>query len=449
MDFPWEVLEYLSWLRQQPSSRGATGSYLFDEPKVRFGVAEHDVIVADRELQVVTRGNELRLIGPRTPAGLALEGLSPGDQGAVRGLLGLFDGARTLAEVRLMARPETQRLDALLAQAFGNVLFAPLALVSAERTISGIEVTRFPGSPYEISRPYWTNMGAVRTRLDGLDAALDTDAQFLAQLRELHVIALMGEDLQSYYQPASPISSGRAAPGRLMTTATQIIDTAHGSLLVQGPRVNAATVGGARYHEALYRTLEEPEAGSPRHFIDSSGIDWGRLVHAMAPSDAAPEDWFCPPRPLRPEHVRSLRELLRAALDSAARSEHPTCLQALAGFHQNFIRLHPFHCGNQCLAMNIVNRILGQLLGAGIPHLMLDHLALRLSTPAYAKVFRRCVGIYVDPQPSPLARYLHLAASRTKSFELIRHLSAAASPAEADDFIQANPASARLLLLTD
>jgi hypothetical protein len=278
---------------------------------------------------------------------------------------------------------------------------------------------------------------------------LDSDERFLKQLRELHVIALMGEDLQNYYQPASPISSGRAAPGRLMATATQIIDTAHGSLLVQGPRVNAPTVGGARYHEALYRTLREPEASSPRHFIDSSGLDWGRLVHAIAATDAAPQDWFCPPRPLRPEHVSSLRELLRTALESATRSEHPTCLRALAEFHQNFVRLHPFHCGNQCLAMNIVNRVLGQLLGAGIPHLMLDHLALRLSAPAYAEVFRRCVAVYVDPQPNPLARYLQLAASRTRSFNLIRRLTDAASPAEAEEFIQEDAAAARLLMLTD
>ncbi len=449
MDFPWEVLEYLSWLRQQPSSRETAASYLFDEPKVRFGVAEHDVIVADRELRVVTQGNELRLTSPRALAGLALGGLGAADQDSVRSLLGLFDGARTLAEVRLMARADTRTLDTLLARAFGKVLFAPLALVSAERTISGIEVTRFPGSPYEISRPYWKNMGAVRVRLDALDAALDSDEPFLKQLRELHIITLMGDDLQSYYQPASPISSGRAAPGRLMTTATQIIDTAHGSLLVQGPRVNAATVGGARYHEALYRTLREPEARAPRHFIDSSGLDWGRLVHAMAPADAAPQDWFCPPRPLRPEHIRSLREPLRAALDSATRSEHPTCLRALAEFHQNFIRLHPFHCGNQCLAMNIVNRVLGQLLGAGIPHLMLDHLALRLSAPAYQQVFQRCVAVYVDPQASPLARYLQLAASRTRSFELIRRLTDAASAAAAEKFIQEDPASARLLMLTD
>jgi hypothetical protein len=68
MDFPWEVLEYLSWLRQQPSSRDLARSYLFDEPKVRFCVAEHDVIVADPALRVVTQGNELRLVSPRAAA---------------------------------------------------------------------------------------------------------------------------------------------------------------------------------------------------------------------------------------------------------------------------------------------------------------------------------------------------------------------------------------------
>jgi hypothetical protein len=446
VDFPWEVLEYLSWLRRQPST-GEPTSYLFDEPKLRFGSEDSDIIVADREIRVQVEANALRLSSPRAPRGLLVKGSSAADQEAVTRLLELFDGERTLAEVRQLSGASSRALDLLLGQAFGSLLFAPLSLVAAEEAISGIEITRFPGSPYEIARPYWKNMSAVRERLPLLDAALGDDQQFLRSLRELHVIALMGDDLQSYYQPASPISSARAAPGRLMRSETQVVDTAQGALILQGPRVSAALVGGAVYHQLLYATLRDPEAMRPRPFVSAAGLAWGRLVHARAVSEAVAQDWFCPPRPLRVAHITALRRALRSALDAAANSEHPSCLAALAEFHQSFVRLHPFHCGNQCLAMNIVNRVLGQLRGAGVPHLMLDHLALRLSSSAYREVFRRCVEVYADAQASAPARYLRLAANRSQSFELTRRLSGAASLEAAEAEVRAEPAAAKLLML--
>ncbi len=449
LEFPWEVLEYLSWLRRQPSSSGSVGAYLFDEPRVRFGSEEEDVIVADPELRVEPHTGALRLVSPRAPQGLVLEALSPADRPGVLRLLQLMDGQRTLAEVRQLAAPEARALDALLTGAFGNLLFAPLALVAAEGSISGIEITRFPGSPYEIARPYWTNMGAVRARLVELDAASQDERQLLVCLRELHVIALMGADLQNYYQPASPISSGRAAPGRLMRAGTVVVEAQHHSLIVRGPRVNAAPVGGARYHQLLYATLGEPEAELPRRLPGPEGLDFGRLVHGQAASDPTAQDWFCPPRPLRTEHVAALRTALHRALQAAERSWRTQCLAALAAFHQIFVRLHPFHCGNQCLAMNIVNHVLVRLLGAGVPHLMLDHLALRLSPGAYARVFRRCVDVYADARPGAPARYLRLAASRQRSFELTRLIAEADSLEQARAAVAADPVAARESLLLD
>jgi hypothetical protein len=450
LEFPWEVLEYLSWLRRQPSSSAAVGSYLFDTPKVRFGSEEEDVIVADPELRVESHGEALRLVSPRAPQGLPLHALSAADRPALLRLLQLLDGQRTLGEVRQRAAPEARVLDVLLTGAFGSLLFAPLPLMAAERSISGIEITRFPGSPYEIARPYWMNMGAVRARLGELDAASTDDGQLLACLRELHVLALMGADLQSYYQPASPISSGRAAPGRLMHAATVVVEAQSGSLIIRGPRVNAAPVGGARYHQLLYATLGEPEASLPRRLLGADALDFGRLVHGQAAADPTAQDWFCPPRPVRTEHVTALRAALHGALAAAERSRRPQCLAALAEFHQIFVRLHPFHCGNQCLAMNIVNHVLVRLLGAGVPHLMLDHLALRLSPGAYARVFRRCVDVYADARPGGVAaRYLRLAASRRRSFELTRLITEAESLEQARAVAEADPEAARESLLLD
>jgi hypothetical protein len=90
-----------------------------------------------------------------------------------------------------------------------------------------------------------------------------------------------------------------------------------------------------------------------------------------------------------------------------------------------------------------------ELLGAGIPHLMLDHLALRLSAPAYATVFRRCVDAYVDAEPSAAARYLRLASNRARAFACTRRLSEAGSLLQARGVLEQDPAAARLLMLVD
>jgi hypothetical protein len=220
-------------------------------------------------------------------------------------------------------------------------------------------------------------------------------------------------------------------------------------VFVSGPRVAAPTVGGARYHELLYRTLGEPEAALPRRFQDEAGLDWGRLVTARAATDAASVPWYCPPRPLRREHLRALREALAAAERTARAADRSACVAALASFHQSFVRLHPFHCGNQSLAMNLVNRVAKQRLGAGLPHLTLDHLAFRLSPGSYARVFQRAVDAYVQPAPNIALRYLRLASNRTRTFDLARQLQAARTIDEAEALTRADAATARLLLLTD
>ena len=449
VDFPWEVLEYWNWLRERAANPEPRASYLFDEPKVRFAARDEDILVPDSGARVEAHGAGLRLTSSRVPRGVELEGFASSELPALRELLASLDGERTLVELRQRAGSRAPLLDALLRQTFGKLVFAPLALLAAERAVSGIEVTRFPGSPYEIARPYWQNMGAVRARVPHLEAALDADSNFLRELCRLHVIVLLGENLHTYYQPQSPISSQRAAPGRLMQTASVVLERPDVSLFVSGPRVRAAYLGGLPYHRALYRDLTDPHADSVRSLRDEAGLDWGRIVHARAASDAAAEDWFCPPRPMVDGHVTALRLALATALRAATARDRDGCANALANFHQSFIRLHPFYCGNQSLAMNIVNAVLCRLLGAGMPHLMLDHLAVRLAADAYAKVFCRAVNTYVDQAtPIPL-RYLRLASSRARMFAFAERLSATESSSEVERAVAADPETARLLLLID
>lgn len=448
VDFPWEVLEYLAWLRQQPSSRSQEQSYLFDAPEVRFRPAETDLLLSEPGLVVEAAAEGLRLRSGSGGAEVSLPDVDRGARPALQVLLRRLDGQQPLAALRSGLPPSSGvLLDQLLDAAFGKLIFAPLALAEVERAISGIEIVRFPGSPYEIARPYWRNMGAVRARADAVLSTLDDDGRFARELRRLHVVALMGEDLQSYYQPASPISSGRAAPGRFMLNGAVRVTTPAEHVFVSGPRVSAAFAGGVRYNELLYESLGEPEAALPRHFRSSTGLDWGQIVVARAPGDATALPWYCPPRPLRRAHLRALRESLAAAKAAAAAAEQRACAAALAAFHQDFVRLHPFHCGNQSLAMNLVNTLARRAFGAGIPHLLLDHLAVRLTPEAYSRAFQRALAGHVDPQPNPAARYLRAAARRTGAVELLQKLDAAPSLEAARSLARARPEAARVLLL--
>lgn len=447
VDFPWEVLEYRAWLAQRPNTRDNARSYLFDQPRVRFRPEPSDLLISERDVRASAERDGLALSTPRASSPVLVPGFGAAQCAPVLELLRELDGQRPLAAVRAgLSSDRSVLFEALLEAAFGKLIFAPVALFAAERAISGIEITRFPGSPYEIGRSYWLNMGAVRARLGVLLGALDDDDSFLRELRRLHVIALMGADLSRFYQPASPISSTRSAPGRLMLAATEVVDTPQGCWIVAGARVAAALVGGARYHELLAESLADLGPSGPGPARAADAVDQGRLLHARAPGEAADAPWFIPPRPLQRAHLRALREALAEAERAARAADRHAAIVALATFHWLFVRLHPFHCGNQSLAMNIVNGV-AQSLGATLPHLMLDHLAFRLGPDAYARLFARAASVYADPQANVASRYQRLASNRTRTFALLEKLNDEPSMDAARALLRADPTAAELLLL--
>lgn len=442
---PPELAAYQAWLVEQ-GSRKQPRDYLFSDPKPRFEPRKDDVVIAMPGLSVRRKGGRTLLTSTNPPVDLPLAGL--GAREAER-ILSAFDGTRCLLEVRWEAGVDGPTFAKFLRATFGLVLFAPEAVASLEQRISGVEITRFPGAPYGIERPYWDNMADVREHFLAREGLCSTRETFEQALREMHVLALMGRSLSSYYKPASPVSDRVVAPGAWFLEPPRLKRSPVGTLFLDGPRANVSLLGGAGYHEALYESVDDRDAlGLQRSFV-VDGVEWGRFVTARSERDEHFGPWFCPPRPIRDEHFEHLRALLEEATEAADRRDEPRVVQRLAGFHQGFARLHPFHCANQSIAMNLANALLARVNGAGIPHLVLDHLALRLSDEAYARIFSRAVRAFTVVDPDPANRLATLTERKARSFALIESLGKSRDRAQRSEIVASDPDAARWALVTD
>jgi hypothetical protein len=431
---------YDSWLRSRPD---AGEEYLRSEAQVRFEPRDEDVLVAAPGLAVAPTPLGAELCAPGLPRALAAPGVTAD---AARAFLAALDGTRTLAEARSVAPLDGASERALLSATFGVAVFAPLAVMALERAVSGVELVRFPGAPYEIVRSYWENMAAVRRRLPALEAALGEPKAALRELAELHVVALLGEHLDSFYRPASRIARNGIAPGTLWQTPSRTVETPEGTRFLEGPRVHAPLLGGAPYAELLAELSGDPTATLGQRDHTDAELDWGRIVTASAEGDREPLPWFCPPRPLTEAHAAALFASLGAAVAAAAAGREASTLEHLADFHQRFVRLHPFRACNQALAMNIVNAVLGRVLGAGMPHLLLDHVALRFSPVAYRRLFALAAEQWCV-SGTPAARLSELLRKKGDYFALVGQLAGATDAAAARVAAEMSPTAARLALL--
>jgi hypothetical protein len=418
-------------------------SYLFTDARARFTADDTDIVLAMSGLDVRADASGASVGARNLHERVAVPGVGPRK---LELLLASLDGERTLADARRKAQLTDAEHESVLAACFGVVLFAPLAVLELERRISGVEIVRFPGSPYEVTRSYWRNMASVRERSHALDQRLGSVAGALAELRRLHAISLLGAETPSFYRPASPVAEKGVGPGELWLDGTVTEAGARGVRFVSGPRVNATFLGGERYGALLCESVADPDAQGERVLRGADGLEWGRVLFGSADHDLEARPWFCPPRPLDAAHFESTFGSLARALASA--DDQDEQLSALAAFHQKYVRLHPFRASNQGLAMNLVNRVLLRSQGAGIPHLLLDHLALRLSESAYARVFRRAVGAWTVAG-APAARLTALSERKRAFFELIHALTLAGGMDEARALASASPAAARAALLLD
>lgn len=418
--------DYERWLAARPSSGD---HYLLAEPRVRFEPHGSDVIV--------------RLPGSPVPAydGADLER-------DVR-ILDALDATRTWDRACELAAVPPRDADGLLHAGFGTVLFAPIAVAELEARLPCAETVRFPGSPYEVVRSYWSNMAAVREGFDVIFRRSRSPELFLEELRRLHRVLLLGPDEATFYRPASPIARKGIGPGMLWEAPSRVVVEADGPRLLEGPRVGAAEVGGKTYWALLAESVKDPDALAPeRTLVARGGPEWGRLVTARAGDELEAKPWFCPPRPLAEAHAVGLCHPFAKARDAADRGERATSVASLATFHQRFVRLHPFRAGNQSLAMNLVNAVLRELGGTGIPHLVLDQLALRFDEAAYARLFARAVHGWTVTG-SPVERYRGLTNKKNRYFSLLAELEASPSLDDARALVQSRRDDAALALLSE
>lgn len=438
---PAATAAYARFLAAQPHS---DDHYLFTDARVRFRARDDDVVMAAPGLHAIAFESGCALAAPGLTAPLTLPAVSAAQ---ARAFLAALDGERSLAAAARLAQLGGSGRAAVLDAGFGVVLFAPLAVAALERALPCAELMRFPGSPYEVVREYWENMIAVRVRAPALEAVLADPRAAVAELRRLHQLALLGPDGDSFYRPASPIAAKGIVPGELFPTETRLASSPSGTLFLEGPRVNATFLGGVHYLDVLADRSGDPGAREPeRIHVDDRGVAWGRIVIARAEADADFAPWFCPPRPFAPEHWSQLFGCLAEALAASRSSAPERALAPLARFHQRFVRLHPFRAANQSLAMNLVNRVLSRVFGAGVPHLLLDQLALRFSEPAYERQFACAVAAFAV-RGSPVERHHALSAQKARQFAFIDRLVHATDAAAAAALVGSEPDNARVALI--
>jgi hypothetical protein len=422
----------------------ADDGYLFDAPRCRFLPEPSDELVAPPGAELVRVGNQVavQLVGG---ARLQLHGFG-------------FDELRPVfarlpcTYSRLTIELQT-KTDAFMEQAFSRVLFAPVAVAALEAELPALEIVRFPGSPYEVERAYWRNSCSVRTRIveGGLPENVTELRALLLELHELQLLGPVGDaqSRSSFYLPASLLGRKRPTPGSFYEVPTGLEHREGESWLTSGARVGVPLLGGFNYWQLLAESVSDAAALADERQLSVDGVPLGRVVLARAEGEPQKRPWFLPPRPLEDAHFERLLADLRAADTAVRTGDVAGALAALGAFHFRFVRLHPLPSANQSLSMSFVNASLRRILGIGIPHLLLDQLALRFELTAYQRLFARAARAWSAPWPNATERLRHLVRMRNELNELVTSIGNAASLIEARALLATSSRAAELSLLRE
>ena len=442
---PFDILAYERWLAERTISQPSE-SYLFLEPRVRFSPEADDALTLAPGVTFAQQQDSVALYHTSSGTSIAVGEV---DAATCKRIVDAINGQRSLIAVQIAARATQSEMDAFLRATFGKVVLCPNTVNQLAKRISVGGLVRFPGSPYEINRNYWTNMADVRDRYLECWCRKLTRTELGRCLKELHVLSLIGADGRSFYRPSSPIvAKSGARPGAFYNVATRTLRDLERTLIVAGPRVSAPLVGGRSYHEQLFHSLDDAMALDPEREISIEGIVFGRLIWGQARSDPEPGAWFIPPRPLTEPSLNLLCEAHNQAL-TPTHFDSSAFLDAVASFHYRFVRLHPFSCANQSLAMNLVSAMLSARGLWDVPHLLLDHWALRVSEPAYRRLFRRFVRNWSLGDTAPDRRPHQLVSQRITLDRFVTAMGQTQSRGEAAALLRASPDAAALALLVD
>jgi hypothetical protein len=449
--------QYAAFVASEAAKQDDDG-YLFDSPRCRFSPEPADELVAMPGLAAVATAAGVAVVAPGGVQ-LAIQGF---DVRTLQRVLTLLPCR--YARVALELGP---RSSSFIEQTFSRVLFAPSAVAELELAQPACEIVRFPGSPYEVVRSYWRNLGSVRRRLDALlieGPPVDVPA-FRELLLELHRLLLLGDTdgagPRSFYLPASALARKRVTPGEFYEGSSAVQRDGPDVVITSGARVSVPLLGGALYWQLLAESVSDEAALSDHRKLELDGIDWGQVVLGRAADELQNKPWFLPPRPLAAQHFETLLGELHAAWEASRRGDLQSALAALASFHFGFVRAHPLPSANQSLAMSFVNSLLRPLLGIGMPHLLLDQLALRFDRAPYGRIFARAARAWSAPWPSATERLRSLLRMRGELNAFVMKLGTSqgdtrlgtsqggTSLIEARALIEEEPHGAKLALLTE
>jgi hypothetical protein len=399
--------------------------YLFDAPRCRFLPEASDELVAapGAELVRTAEGAAVKLPGG---ARLPISGI---DFDKLRSVFAQLPCSYSRLTIEL--GPQTA---SFIEQAFSRVVFAPAAIAELEAELPSLEIVRFPGSPYEVVRAYWRNQCAVRRRLSEREVPASV-AELRALLLELHELLLVGEGgadrRSSFYLPASLLGRKRPLPGSFYDVPTGVERRGAETILTSGARVSVPLLGGVNYWQLLSESVGDGAALADERRLQVAGLELGQIVLGRAEDEAQSRPWFLPPRPVKDAHFEALLAELHAARAAEMARDVPAALAALGAFHWRFVRVHALPSGNQSLSMSFVNAALGRLLGIGIPHLLLDQLALRFELSAYQRLFARAARAWSAPWPNAAERLRHLVRMRNELNDFVSAVGNAGSLLEA------------------
>lgn len=449
---------YRAFVAASAAASGDDG-YLFDAPRCRFKPEASDELVAVPGAEVVrARGQAVRAnqddgVAVQLPGGARLP-LLGFELAKLRGVFAQFPCSYSRLTIELGSQTES-----FIDQAFSRVVFAPKAVAELETQVPAVELVRFPGSPYEVVRSYWRNSCAVRRRLT--ERGTPSDAQGLrALLLELHALLLLGEgdaaSRTSFYLPASLLGRKRPEPGTFYEVQSGVERRGGETIITSGARVSVPLLGGANYWQLLAESAGDAGALVNERRLERDGLDLGQVVYGRAEEEGASQarPWFLPPRPLEDAHFEALLRDLAAADAAEKARDVPAALAALGAFQYRFVRIHPLPSGNQSLSMCFVNRALQRLLGSGIPHLLLDQLALRFELSAYQRLFARAARVW-SAWPHSAAgvtsseRLRHLIRMRTELNDFVSALGNSLTLIEARALVGEQPGGAEVALLSE